>query len=439
MAIAIAAGPTVLEDASNGTTVSGSFILANGSTAGRLVEVRASFKTFNNTASLNATATVTFDGVSCTQQVTINDYANNQDSYSAIFTIPNASLPAIAGTYIVTLTVDNTMQSRAIEIIEYSGVDTIVSTASGATYGTSLTLTPATSGAYQSAVFQAATTSTITSSITTGTEQYNNRIGAQSVALQTTTGYATGGSVAVSFSADPNSETGCCVAYSALAGGISINLPVATETDSAQAIGKTKTKAVPVATETGVAQALGRSKLYSLLTASETDIAQALSKTKIYTLPTASEIDVAIIITKLTLDIIIAVATATETDSAQTIGKTKTKQLTPATELDSAQNLTIEKVYQLTPAISGNTAQSLGVSKVLALVPATETDTAVDFGKAKIYPVATAEELDEAVAIALAGAGVTLTPADIQAIVNALIADGRVLTLQKWLIWREIL
>ena len=419
MAIAIAAGPTVLEGASNGTTLSGSFILANGSTAGRLVEVRASFKTFSNTTSLNATATVTFDGVSCTQQVTINDYANNQDSYSAIFTIPNASLPATAGTYTVTLTVSTSMQSRAIEIIEYSGVDTVVSTASAATYGTGVTLTPAISGAYQSAVFQAATTSTITSSITIGTEQYNNRIGTQSVALQTTTGYATGGSVAVSFSATPNSETGCCVAYSALAAGISINLPVATETDSAQTIGKTKIKTVPVATETDVAQALGRSKLYSLLTASETDTAQVLGKTKIYTLPTASETDVAIIISILTQDIIIAVATATETDSAQ--------------------NLTVKKVYQLTPAVSGNAAQSLGVSKVLALVPATETDTALDFGKTKIYPVAVAEELDTAVAIVLSGAGVTLTPADIQAIVDALIADGRVMTLQKWLIWREIL
>jgi len=186
------------------TTITGSVTLVNGSTTGRFVEIRVSFKNFDNTSSTPITVTsLTFDSVGCTEDVTSYEYtsAEKQHTRSSIYRIADADLPSTSGTYTVTLTTASGFQYGVLDVVEYSsnGIAS-VSTDSDSAYGTSTTLTPATAGDYQSAVFNATTESTTTASLTTGTEQYNNRDGGASVALHTITGYATGGSIAVSFS-----------------------------------------------------------------------------------------------------------------------------------------------------------------------------------------------------------------------------------------------
>ena len=232
MAIAIESGPTRYTNNTNVTTVSGSFTLANGSTSGRLVEVRVALKDFSDPGSISITG-VTFNAVSCTAQTPDNNDVNGDTQVNCrIFTIDNASLPASAGSYTVEATTGTT-QINYIEIIEYSGIDAVVSHIEDSNFGTSTTLTPTTSGDYQSAIFVAATPSSTTSSITTGTEQDNTRYGTYGTAMQITSGYNTTGSIAVSYSAAPTATSGCCIAYSALgAGGVGTGASAGTSTVS---------------------------------------------------------------------------------------------------------------------------------------------------------------------------------------------------------------
>ena len=209
------------------------------------------------------------------------------------------------------------------------------------------------------------------------------------------------------------------LAFAAASSGISQALPIVTEVDSVLTFGKVKQYALPNALETDTAQSIGISKQQTLPIVLEADQAQTFGREKVYALTPATETDLAITITLAGGAIIIALQPALETDVALTISGQKEYVITPATEAELAQAFIINKEY--------------------GIVPASETDQAIDLLRSKLYPLSITTELDSAIAIILQGAGATLTPADIQAIVDALIADGRVMTLQKWLIWREIL
>lgn len=95
-----------------------------------------------------------------------------------------------------------------------------------------------------------------------------------------------------------------------------------TETDTAEAVGKTKTRTVTAATTSDEAVALGRTKIRALSTATTTDTAGAVGHTFAR-----------------------AVGIATETDTSEPIGKTKTKSISTGAEDDTAGTLTATKAW----------------------------------------------------------------------------------------------
>lgn len=98
--------------------------------------------------------------------------------------------------------------------------------------------------------------------------------------------------------------------------GLTQAIGTAAETNTAQALGKRKTRTVGVATETSAAQPLGKTKTRAVGLAGETSTAQPLGRTKTRTL---------------------GVTTTTET--ALPLGKAKTRPLGTAVEVNTAQPL----------------------------------------------------------------------------------------------------
>ena len=221
MAIAIAAGPTASTITDYTTSHATTFTIVNNSTAGRLVELRLVFKVFDNLPDLCRTITAcTLDGVAFTEQVTICDYSNSQYTQVFMFTMDNATLPTTAGTYNISITASANMQCALCEIIEYSGVDSVADTDTDVAFTGSPVLAPLDPGDYVSAAIGWATQTGAVCSLTTGTEQYNGHIGAQTTHLLALTGYNAGGStITGTMTGADRSEAAACISYNALAGG----------------------------------------------------------------------------------------------------------------------------------------------------------------------------------------------------------------------------
>lgn len=184
-------------------------------------------------------------------------------------------------------------------------------------------------------------------------------------------------------------------------GGLGGALPVETETDAAQALGKVKVKALPVATETDAARQLGRVKPVPTSTeadaaqaigrrhsrsvlASETEAAQPLGRVKRKALPTATETSSAQTPARSKR---LSLPFAGETDTAQTISSAG---FSPASETDAAQPLAARKTKPLPTATESDVAQSTSAAHRRALTPAPETDGALSpaaRSKTKALPV----------------------------------------------------
>jgi hypothetical protein len=401
-----------------------SFVLTNGSTTGRAVVVVASIADASS-ATVSLTG-VTFNGTPMTLGI-LPAVANSGSRYcqTGIWYILDASLPPSPGSYNVAVSANETInKGSTVQIYELSGADAAsfsAGTNSSSNFGTTSNLTPSpASGDFQIGSHTYNNNTTIApATINSGTADANTDYTNGAITCGVIGLHATAGTISATTSANPNTEQAVVLGINAAATGISQALPTVTETDTAQTLGKTKQYTFPIALETDTAQAIGTSKQQTLPIALETDQAQTLGRAKIYALTPATETDLAVTITLAGGDIIIALQPALETNTALTISRQKEYSITPATETDLAQVLAVSKEY--------------------GIVPASETDQAIDLLRSKLYPLPIATELDSAIDIILQGAGTTLTPADIQAIVDALIADGRVMTLQKWLIWREIL
>lgn len=104
-------------------------------------------------------------------------------------------------------------------------------------------------------------------------------------------------------------------------GPVIIPVGTATETDTAIAIGRRKTRAVGTAAETDTAVALGRVKRRTVGLATSTEVALPIGRLKTRTL-----------------------GTATETSAAFAVGRTKTRTLGLATETDAALPITLPGV-----------------------------------------------------------------------------------------------
>lgn len=159
--------------------------------------------------------------------------------------------------------------------------------------------------------------------------------------------------------------------------GQTLALGTAEELDTAQPLGKAKTKTITQALETDTAQPIGRAKTRSLGIAVESDAAQPVAgKAKAKT-----------------------VGLATETDTAQPLGERKTKAAAAAQETDTALTLGETKRRTLGVALATEAAQALGEAKTKALGLAAAIETALSIGRAKRRTLGTSNETDTALTL----------------------------------------
>lgn len=154
----------------------------------------------------------------------------------------------------------------------------------------------------------------------------------------------------------------------------------ASETATAQPIGRRKTLALPTATEMATARPLGMLK--PLTPAGETDEAQPLARAKRATLDAAQETTEALPVGRRKT---LPVGTAETIDAPQPIGRAKTLTVGHAVESDTAQTISMTGMGSapVDPAHTVEQAQPIGRRKRLAVAPAVEQATAPDLGRAR--------------------------------------------------------
>lgn len=160
------------------------------------------------------------------------------------------------------------------------------------------------------------------------------------------------------------------------AGGQSAAVGTVTETNTAQALGRAKTRAVGTAAETSTAVALGRAKKRSVGSAAETDLAATLARAKTR-----------------------AIGGAAETSIAAALGRGKARSVGLAATVEAAL-----------PILRAGSSITVGA--------AGETDTARPLGRGKSRAIGTATATETALQIVAAG-GVTFRPGGL------LVAGGR--------------
>lgn len=147
------------------------------------------------------------------------------------------------------------------------------------------------------------------------------------------------------------------VAVREVSEGQNINVGQAVETDVAQPIGKTKSKAIGQAVSSEIAQPIGVLKSRTIGQAVSIEQAQAIAKAKTKTLGQAVSTEIAQPITKGAVSIPIGQAVSTEI--AQPIGEAKAKTIGQAVETDIAQPIGRAKSKVLGQAISTEIAQAI--------------------------------------------------------------------------------
>jgi hypothetical protein len=179
------------------------------------------------------------------------------------------------------------------------------------------------------------------------------------------------------------------------AAGQTVAVNTVTETDTALAIGRIKTKAVGTVTETDTAVTISASKVRVIGTVVETDTAITLGIKK--GVNTVVETDTALPITKPPK--VIAVGTVVETDTAGTVGRIKTRAVGTVTETDTAIAITKKKVKAVGIVSETDTAIAISRKKTRAVGIVSETDTAIAIARSKTRLVGIVSETDTAIAI----------------------------------------
>ncbi|HEX8106100.1 MAG TPA: hypothetical protein VF516_00165 [Kofleriaceae bacterium] len=158
-----------------------------------------------------------------------------------------------------------------------------------------------------------------------------------------------------------------------ITGGLSGTAGTATETDTAQPIGKRKTRAVGTTSTTDTAQPIGRRKTRAVGVASEADTAGTLGKRKTRALAVAGGTDTAGTITRTKTR---AVGTASDASATLTLGRLKARVVGTATTTDTARTLTAGHLRALGTAAEVDTART--ITTVHAIVRAVGTALEVD-------------------------------------------------------------
>lgn len=175
-----------------------------------------------------------------------------------------------------------------------------------------------------------------------------------------------------------------------------IPVGLASETDSAFAVGKAKSKAAGLSTETDSALALSAGKSVALDLALVTESAFSVDWSKLLTLGLATETDTGFAVTASGA---IQIGLATETDSAVAVTSAKALETGLATETDSA--LQVTSGAQVAVGLATETDQALAADKAkdASIGLSGETDTAFPISSAIMIPVSLAGETDQALSV----------------------------------------
>ncbi|BFP50015.1 hypothetical protein KCMC57_63830 (plasmid) [Kitasatospora sp. CMC57] len=175
--------------------------------------------------------------------------------------------------------------------------------------------------------------------------------------------------------------------------GTTVAVTNAAEVDTAQTIGRTKSRTVGNAAEVDTAQTIGRTKSRTVGNAAEVDTAQTIGRTKSRTVGNAAEVDTAQTIGRTKAR---ATATAAAVETAQPIGRSKRLAVIPVIVVETAQGLAAAKRLAVAPATEVATAAPVGRTKSRTVPTVTATETAQPLGRAKVRPLTPALAVEAA-------------------------------------------
>lgn len=177
------------------------------------------------------------------------------------------------------------------------------------------------------------------------------------------------------------------VAFTPAAAVNSAVLGAASETNTAGAFGRLKTKALAGANTTEAAQAFGRLKTRALTGANTAETAQAFGRLKKKLITAASSAETAQALGRLKTRLLGSSSVAA---AAQTITPTSPSGLQAVQEANTAQALGRLKTKAIAGASSAETSQAIGRAKTKALAAASSSETAQPLGRAKTKAIAAA-------------------------------------------------
>jgi hypothetical protein len=170
-----------------------------------------------------------------------------------------------------------------------------------------------------------------------------------------------------------------------------IPIGLASESNTAQPVARSKVKALGQPSEADVAQLMAKIKARSVGQPVESDAATAVTKHKSRLLGQGSEIDTSLGLVQAQ---VVTIGQPSETDTATVIAKLKTRSIGEPAETDVSQPVAERKTRTLGQPAEVDAPQTITRSKARSIGEPTETDLGQPVGRAKIRTVAQAAEVD---------------------------------------------
>lgn len=186
----------------------------------------------------------------------------------------------------------------------------------------------------------------------------------------------------------------------AASGSTTVTLGQASETSTANAVARLKTKALGQPAETDTSTTLTRRKTRATGQVTETDASTSLARSKTRQLGQATEADTATVVTRAKRR---AVSQASETDTVAALSRARSRILGQPTETDSLGSLARAKTFILGRATEAETAAAPSRVKAKAIGQPSESDTAQVLSGAKHRTLGQTQETDTAQPVSQAG------------------------------------
>ncbi|MGW3330614.1 hypothetical protein ACWDF9_08740 [Streptomyces rubiginosohelvolus] len=180
-----------------------------------------------------------------------------------------------------------------------------------------------------------------------------------------------------------------------LSGVLVATLGTATGTAAGQAVARRKVRVLPLASATGTVQAFTGRKRQPLGPAAETTAARTVGAAKASSLPTSEETATAVPLVPAS-----GLGVAEETCAARPLGRAKTTVLGTAGEVGEARPFGRARARGLTVAVETTAVRPLTGGRSRALTPPEETSVVRFLGRSRAWHLPTAIEACEALAVA---------------------------------------